>query len=63
MAVTTDVYQLLHEGLRDGWLCLDDLRPDLAGVQVWLTLVDPCPLHPAAGCGNAAVCDGADEPW
>ena len=35
MPVTTDVYQLLYEGLRDDWLGLDDLDPDLAGIQVW----------------------------
>ena len=57
MSLTTDVYQLLHEGLRDGWLCVDDLGPDLAGVQVWLALLQPCPLHddPAAPCHNVAV--------
>jgi hypothetical protein len=57
VSLTTDVYQLLHEGLRDGWLCLDDIDPDLAGVQVWLVLPDPCPLHddPAAPCHNVAV--------
>lgn len=57
MSVSTDPYQLLYEGLRDGWLCLDDLGPDLAGVQVWLRLLEPCPLHddPAAPCHNVAV--------
>ncbi len=57
MSLTTDAYQLLYEGLRDGWLCLDDLDPDLAGIQVWLALDDTCPLHddPAAPCHNVAV--------
>jgi hypothetical protein len=57
VSLTTDVYQLLHEGLRDGWLCLEDLGPDLAGVQVWLALPEACPLHqdPSAPCHNMAV--------
>jgi hypothetical protein len=57
VSLTTDVYQLLYEGLRDGWLCLDDLGPDLAGVQVWLALPGPCPLHDdaAAPCRNVVV--------
>jgi hypothetical protein len=57
MPSTTDAYRLLHEGLRDGWLCLDDLGPDLAGIQVWLGLPEPCPLHqdPADPCHNVAV--------
>ena len=57
MPVTTDVYQLLYEGLRDGWLALDNLDPDLAGIQVWLALAGPCPLHPDATppCHNVAL--------
>jgi hypothetical protein len=41
-----DIQQPLYEGLRDGWLTLDDLGPALVGVQVWLSLDEPCPLHP-----------------
>ena len=57
MPVTTDVYQLLYEGLRDGWLALEDLDPDLAGVQVWLAVAGRCPLHPAPAphCRNLVV--------
>ncbi len=43
MSLTTDVYQLLYEGLRDGWLCLDDLGPDLAGIQGGSPLANRAP--------------------
>lgn len=59
-----DIHQLLYEGLRDGWLTLDDLGPALVGVQVWLSLDGSCPLHPDDddGCRRVVVhefaCDG-----
>ncbi len=40
-----ELYDVLYEGLRAGWLALDDLGPDLAGVQVWVPLAEPCPVH------------------
>ena len=57
MSLTTDAYQLLYEGLRDGWLYLEDLDPDLAGVQVWLALGDACPFHDdrTPPCHNVAI--------
>jgi len=60
------IFPVLYEGLRAGWLGVDDLGP-LAGVQVWVRLARPCELHtaPGAPCRTFAVhefgCDGTDS--
>ena len=50
------IYPTIYEGLRAGWLSVDDLGP-LAGVQVWVRLARPCELHPEPGapCQDLAV--------
>ena len=46
---------VLYDGLNAGWLSPEDLSPDLAGIQVWVRLAEPCPLHHDPGCGQVAV--------
>jgi len=50
------IYPTIYEGLRAGWLSVDDMGP-LAGVQVWVRLARPCQLHPTPGapCRDLAV--------
>ncbi len=38
------IYPMIYQGLRAGWLTVDDLGP-LAGVQVWVRMARPCRLH------------------
>jgi hypothetical protein len=64
---TTTVYDALYEGLRDGWLLLDDLGPDLAGLQVWVALTQPCQHPDPTSCAGVAVhefaADGSAALW
>jgi hypothetical protein len=50
------IYPTIYQGLRAGWLSVDDLGP-LAGVQVWVRVARPCELHPEPGapCRDLAV--------
>jgi hypothetical protein len=49
------LFPVLYDGLNAGWLSPEDLSPDLAGIQVWVRLADPCRLHPDGGCQGVAV--------
>ncbi len=49
------LFGVLYDGLNAGWLSPADLSPDLAGIQVWVRLTDPCRLHPKGGCQSVAV--------
>ena len=54
--MSTTAYDALYDGLRQGWLLLEDLAPDLAGLQVWVQLASPChhpELHRAADAVKA----------
>jgi hypothetical protein len=56
------IYPTIYQGLRAGWLSVDDLGP-LAGVQVWVRLARRCELHPepAAPCRDVAVHEFATD--
>ena len=56
------IYPVIYQGLRAGWLSVDDLGP-LAGVQVWVRLARPCELHlePGARCRDLAVHEVASD--
>jgi hypothetical protein len=64
---TATVYDALLEGLSDGWLLLEDLGPDLAGVQIWVELAQPCDHPDDAVCRGVAVhefvADGSASAW
>ncbi len=49
------LFGVLYDGLNAGWLSPSDLSPDLAGIQVWVRLAEPCTLHPGGGCHGVAV--------
>ena len=56
------IYPTIYEGLRAGWLRVEDLGP-IAGVQVWVRLARPCERHPEAGapCQDLAVHEFATD--
>lgn len=56
------IYPTIYEGLRAGWLRVDDLGP-LSGVQVWVRLVQLCERHPEPGapCRDLAVHEFATD--
>ena len=47
------LFPVLYDGLNAGWLSPEDLSPDLAGIQVWVRMAEPCTLHPS--CQSVAV--------
>ena len=57
------LFAVLYGGLNTGWLGPDDLSPDLAGIQVWVRLAEPCTRHPDGGCHGLAIHEfGVDTP-
>ncbi len=49
------LFPVLYDGLNAGWLSPEDFSPDLAGIQIWVRLHEPCRLHPDGGCDSVAV--------
>ena len=49
------LFPVLYDGLNAGWLSPSDLSPDLAGIQVWVRLAEPCTVHPDGDCLAAAI--------
>jgi hypothetical protein len=49
------LFPVLYDGLNAGWVTPEDLSPDLAGIQVWVRMAEPCTRHPAGGCPSVAV--------